>query len=378
MKLLYVVPSLRFFSEGYRGRVMHALGICEGYSELGWDVTIVGGEGIDSFSNDIPSSVKIVTVKEPRGVFKTLIWDVSLLFTFRRLTLETEFDHVMFRYVVSSIFFNLGAFLLKKKNSKFILEVNSFAFHMFFQSSMFLNKIVSCFDILRTYLFDVIYVVSDKMANDDRIASIRDKVISIPNGATSKELTFGSSKSDIKRIVYLGTLMPYWDFKFACDFLIELLKCSPVEVHFFGDGPCKSYIKNRLKNKERCFFYGAFDRNDLCDLLYSNTDILFLPSKTEQDFILSGGLSTKLFDYLSYGLPIIAPQQGEVCSVLRDGFNCIEYSIQDFSAVEKVSKLIQSEDHLYNISVNSRSDFLAFYSWRSRMEKLIGQCNDKK
>ena len=69
-KLLYIIPRMSFFSQGYRGRVMRALGTCEGFAHNGWDVTVVGGNQLKNFRDDLPSSVKIIEINEPGGFLK--------------------------------------------------------------------------------------------------------------------------------------------------------------------------------------------------------------------------------------------------------------------------------------------------------------------
>jgi glycosyltransferase involved in cell wall biosynthesis len=370
--LIYIVPSLNFFSEGYRGRVMHALGICEGYADNGWDVTIVGGDSLKIFREDLPSSVNLYEIPEPKNFFRYPTWWYRIFKTYKLLSSENKFSHIMIRYVVSS-FFIIGAiaFTSSKKQVK-ILEVNSFAFHMLSNLPKRLNSCIAYIEVKLANLFDLIYVVSVTMRDDPRIEKCKTKIVSIENGATKKKINFINNNTENKRLrlVYLGTLMPYWDF----DFLIKAINCLNninLDIIFFGDGPELAKLQNKIKYNN-ISFYGRFARNDLGYLLNPNTDMLLLPPKTEEDMNLTGGLSTKLFDYLSMKLPILAPSDGEINSVLTDKYNAILYKrcdINNFSMC--VEKLKNDKMLRESIALNAYADFKNKYSWEARMSYII-------
>lgn len=350
---------------------MHALGICEGYADNGWNVTIVGGDYLRTFKEDLPSSVNLYEIPEPKNFFRYPIWWYKIFKTYKRLSGKNKFSHVMIRYVVSS-FFIIGAiaFTSSKKQVK-ILEVNSFAFHMLSNLPKSLNFFIAYIEVKLANLFDLIYVVSVTMRDDPRIKKCKTKVVSIENGATKKSIDFiNNAENKRLRLVYLGTLMPYWDF----DFLIKALNYlnnMDLDIIFFGDGPELSKLQSKIKHNN-ISFYGRFARNDLGYLLNPNTDILLLPPKTEEDMILSGGLSTKLFDYLSMKLPILAPSDGEINSVLTDKYNAILYrrcDINNFSiCVEKLKKDRKLRE---DIALNAYTDFKNKYSWKARMSYII-------
>lgn len=372
--MLYLVPSLKFFSEGYRGRVMHALGICEGFANQGWDVTIVGGKDISLFSDELPQSVNFVELKEPEGLFKYISWWFIFLTEFIKLNKQNNYECIITRYVVSS-FFPIALFSILSNNQvNKVIEVNSFAYHMTAKFPKFINKLIARIEMLLMNLYDLVYVVSDSMVSDERNKGCSRRIVCIPNGATSKPISFQNfnEENNASRLVYLGTLMPYWNF----DYLVEALNKSINELNhnvlFLGDGPMMAFLKGNIASRSNVEFYGRFNRNELGDILDKSRDILLLPPKTKEDMILSGGLSTKLFDYLAMEMPILAPSDGEINNVLSDDVNSKLYNSESVdSFVSSVNDIVSNDQLKEIISKQARNDFENKYSWDARMKVLI-------
>lgn len=374
-RLLYIVSGMEFFSAGYRGRVMHALGICEGFIENGWDVTIIGGNCLSSFSDDMPSAVELIEVREPVGLLKYPRWWWRIFKVFREAIRNEKYDCIMPRYAVSSYLLQVLLAIFSPKNSKKVIEVNSFAYHMLSRYPQSLNYIVSRFEMVLINLYDCLYVVSDSMVSDRRNRGCRAKIISIPNGATSKKIDFSANSgasNERLRMVYLGTLMPYWDFKCLLSSINALHEKLEVDVIFLGDGPELQRLQSGISRRDLVTFYGRFSRNDLGKLLYKKTDILMLPPKTHEDMKLSGGLSTKLFDYLSMEMPIVAPSDGEINNILKHKYNSYLYKSNDPNSFVNTC-MLALDSHLYRevVAKNAYNDFIDKYSWQSRMKILI-------
>ncbi|OED64578.1 hypothetical protein A143_09690 [Vibrio splendidus ZS-139] len=376
-KLLYIVPSLKFFSEGYRGRVMHALGICEGFNSDLWDVTIIGGNGVKKFESELPEGVKFIEIEEPKGFFKYPIWWLKLISIYIKLIKNNNYTCIMTRYVVSSFLPIFIFSILSGKKSYKVVEVNSFAYHMLSKLPQSINMLLARVEMMLMNCYELVYVVSDSMVNDPRNKGCTSKIVCIPNGATTKKVEFFQTNNNETlntRLVYFGTLMPYWNFEYLSNAINQLHESKNIEVVFLGDGPMFDYLKSNLKRKELCKFHGRFGRNELGKLLNKEHDILLLPPKTAEDMILSGGLSTKLFDYLSMEMPIIAPKDGEITNVLQDGINATLYdsaSISDF--VDNFNVISENRKQRNIISKAAYYDFKSKYSWSARMKSIIGE-----
>lgn len=354
---------------------MHALGICEGLVENGWHVTIIGGPGLASFSGDLPSSVRCIEIDVPKGPFKYLGWLTRLSKAVRNGTRQKSTSIFISRYAVKAFPLLLVLSAIQGKKEKTVLEVNSFAYHMFGKLPRPMSYILAGLEMQLANRFNIIYVVSESMAKDPRNKRARVPIVNIPNGVTSKEITFTNGRDVPKhqppRLVYLGTLMPYWDFDYLAKAINYLHEKNNVKVCFYGQGPRLEFIRSSLNNMELVEFPGAFRRSEIGELVNPSSDILILPPKTKEDMVLTGGLSTKIFDYLSMNMPIVAPSDGEINTILFDEKNSVLYSSSDFkSFAHRVNYLLDHAEVRETIAKKAYEEFKRKYTWKARMAIL--------
>ena len=169
--------------------------------------------------------------------------------------------------------------------------------------------------------------------------------------------------------------MPYWNFSYLIDAINYLHEKIDIHVLFLGGGPESDLLQKNLKKKELVTFFGQFSRNDLGNYISKDTDILIYPPKTKEDMVLTGGISTKLFDYLSMQMPILAPSDGEIKTVLIDRGNALLYKSDEVASFSKcVQTLLQEKCLRQDISKAAFQDFSLKYSWRARMKSIIDGC----
>lgn len=370
------MPSLNFFSHGYRGRVMHALGIVEGYVQNGWDVSVIGGDCLSSFKHDLSSSVNIIEIKEPKGFLKIFKWWYLISRKYFFECRNQEYDTVMVRYVISSFLVSIYIAIFKPSNIKAILEVNCFAYHAIRRFPKCLTYVVSFLEMTIVNKYNLLYVVSRTMLNDPRNNYCRIPIICVLNGATTNKIvTDSSNKIGPPKLIYFGTLMPYWNFSYLIDAINYLHEKIDLDVLFLGDGPEWDLLHKKLRKKELITFCGQFSRNDLGKYISKDSDILIYPPKTKEDMELTGGVSTKLFDYLSMQMPILAPSDGEINTVLIDRHNALLYKSDEVGSFLKcVQTLLLKKCLRQDISNAAFQDFSLKYSWRARMKKIIDFC----
>lgn len=371
--IIYVVPRVNFFSEGYRGRVMHALGIVEGIFENGRKIIIVGGSGLKSFKKDLPDGVEIIEIEEKKGWINKIFWYQQIFNKIKSVYDNSKVECLIIRYNISGYFYIL--FLANKfKKITGVLEVNYFAHQAYLNSVPILNKMIVLVERFLVNKFDILYLISDKAAADKRIQGIRSTILSIPNGVTSKEIKFGSfikKDSRVTRLLYLGSIMYYWDW----NPIIKAFKDKRdlnYELHFYGDGPKLEFLKTQLIKTDGVFFHGKFSRNELGKIINPETDILYLPPKTIFDMKNTGGLSTKAFDYLSMKTPIIVPHDEELNNIYTNLVNCLMYDRNKPREInETVSVLSEDRSLRLLVTKNAYNDYKKKYSWKSRMKFLI-------
>ena len=141
---------------------------------------------------------------------------------------------------------------------------------------------------------------------------------------------------------------------------------------FLGNGPEHGYLSTTIIRTDLVEFYGRFSRNDLGSILAKDSDILILPPKTQEDMILTGGLSTKIFDYLSMEMPILAPSDQEINTVLTDRYSAVLYRSNNANSfVECVQLLVNDLELKKKVSKSAYQIFKKKYSWYARMRDLI-------
>ncbi len=370
-RLIYVLPKRKYFSEGDRGRVTHALGVIGGLSQGGNQVTALSGDGLHDYRGQVPHTATLLQVAS-----RSIFWDFSLLKTALKELESNDADVLIVRYAVSKFFlcWMLNR-LAKRFGAKTVLEVNSYALH---NRSLpkFFRSIWARAEVWLTSRFDIAYVVSGALGETLQQLKCKASIAVVPNGAflpvsEVAEGRFGDEP--VTRLVYLGTLHRYYDFGILIKGFRNLvdsgLKC---ELHFFGSGVMLEQLKADSAVFPCVHFHGRYKREDIPQLLLKTSDILVLPPKHRWDVELSGGLSTKLFEYMSLGVPIVVPRMAEVADILKDGESACMYEPDDVdSLVAACTKLCTDPELRASVSDKARQLFMQQYTWEARMRSLM-------
>jgi len=371
---LYLLPKRNYFSQGDRGRVTHALGVISGIGGCGSSVTAISGNGLINYNSQLPDKINLIEVDSKRT-----FWSMHFLKTTFFQIRNNKIDILIIRYAVSKLIicFIISLFA-KKYGVKIVIEVNSYAINNKSIPSLF-RLFYRYIEIGITSRFDTAYVVSRALGNLLNQYNCKSKIAIIPNGAFLPEYDIKENTSNISilRLVYLGSLHKYYDYDILLNGYRKLIKSGiSCELHFYGTGSMYEYIKSKTLDLKKVHYHGRYKREDISRELFKNTDILVLPPKQIWDVELSGGLSTKLFEYMSLGLSIIAPKMGEVAEILSDNNTAIMYDPNDTdSYLRACIKLCNSKELRSTIGVNSQKLFMKKYTWESRMKSLLDIVN---
>lgn len=391
-RLVYVLPKPDFFTEGGRGRVTHALGICEGFIENGWDVTVVSGPGIDQHWF-CPEGVTGVSVPETVDRARELgpVGQLAWMWRFHRM-LRGRIDqedrcHVLVRYSLRWLPWlgRLGR-LLNRWAIPSALEVNSFGYHRTVgklpgvASRAFLEM-----EIAVAAQYDFTYVVSPELETLLRSRDFPSRVVTVPNGVSSRLVSRAEPSRDVEcggatpcRCVYFGTLHSYYDFEILLNGYERLrLQRSDIELHVHGSGREEDRIRKFARDVGDVHLHGRYELTDLLEWLDPDRDILVLPPKEEYDVSLSGGLSTKVFEYMATGLPLVASDQLE--AILEHGENALLYPADDaVGLARQIARVADNPELARRMGRNVRSTVLREHTWRRRCERLIETYRSQK
>ena len=106
-----------------------------------------------------------------------------------------------------------------------------------------------------------------------------------------------------------------------------------IKIHIRGIGLMESYILgliNKYQNSNVRFSSEFLSKSDLSEFM-SQADVFVLPMKGSKSADL--GLPTKIFEYLSYGTPIICASNGESAKFIFNSKSGIIIPIGDHNAM---------------------------------------------
>ncbi len=364
--LYYILPKSNFFQEGERGRVTHALGIAKGFAENGFEVNLVSGPKINEFRSRLTDRVRIHEIKKTSTEKN---WRKKLL-TYQSDLLNKN-DTLLIRYAISIPFFMLKiAKLAKRKKALSIVEVNSLAMHNIKGLPKFLKRILLKFESYILSSYDIVYVVSETLKNQLDKANKKLSVIVVPNAANKRErLSAGNGKR--KRIVYMGSMQQYYDFELVINGFKKLLNdYSDLSLVFYGRGAKYEDVKSLAKDHPNIKLCGSYDNTAITNFLYSDSDILVLPYL---DVPISNiGSPTKLFEYLSLGLPLLVSNVGQLNEVISDNENGFIYQAGDVdSFYRKLKYIIEQPDVAVKVANKAYEDFVTHHTWQARVKEMI-------
>ncbi len=375
--VLYVLPKSKYFSEGKRGRVSHAMGVVRGLAKNGVKVSVLSGRGIGKFLKDS----KFIDIHKIRGggngLIPALRWMVKLKKKMKYIIEnKKKINNVLIRYSVSnSYIFSDLPYLYRE--CRWIYEVNSLAYHQFKWLPKIIRQGVLGAEKKIINNFDKIYTVSTKSKKDIEGDSkhIGNKVLCVPNGGPPPKWDKIREGEDSCRcrFVYLGVFQEYYEFKVLIQSFSRIVKrYRSVGLSFYGYGPEEKMIEVLSQGVKNVHLEGEFESID--NLIYrgdiNKNDILLLPYK--ENTLAEIGSPIKMGEYMSLGLPIIASDVGQPARILGLNDAAILYNAgENKSLTRAMRELVIDKKLRQKLSKRIRKMYCDKFTWSSRMAKLI-------
>lgn len=333
---------------------MHAFGVIHGFQKNGYKTFIYSGF---FKKNDFPQGEFtphcFLNFQLSQYFWRIKFWSL-FLFRFN----SSFYNKIIIRYSISSFFFFVLLAITKKKDI-ITIELNSLF------SDWIKNK------LLKKIIFICEKLVLSKFQNVICVSSIHSNYFKngtfIPNGSfriNFKHKEYFNSKNP--NIKIFGTLHDYYDYTCFKN-LNELLIANIVKsIQIFGGGDMLTELSKRFPS---FVFHGQYKHYELSNLISIQDDILFVPPKKEFDMSFTGGLSTRLFEFIGSGAITLVP---EYENTPYDNNSVFFYDYNDLLTIKpSVKKIISLSGKLSYLTLQNQSDFKSRYSWESRVLDMI-------
>ena len=376
IEIFYILPKLDYFSDGYRGRVTHAIGVANGLDENKILLSIYSNQDIVLFSKDFNKNIKLFPIRASRyfnNMFSNFIWQIKLFNYVREGIKETKPKIVICRYAVRNVIFNLLLSSYIKKQCISVMEINSLAYHQYHKLVLFLRKLIMWVEVRQLNRFNFLYVISKKIRADLYIHNCKSEVTVIPNalGGLSPKLKTRKTKDNCIRIIYFGKFQPYYDFKIVISVFKKIkVDFADVELHFWGNGVQYQDALNFSDNFAGIYFHGEYNRKDLNNLFNLKNDVFILPLKSNDLGEIVSPI--KMFEYMSFGLPIIVANIGQAEELFNDRINGFCYNPNNIDSLfETISYCITNPEKRIQAGKQIKKELLTKHTWEKRMSKLL-------
>lgn len=348
--ILYIIPKNNFFYKGWTGSTSHAIGVCKGIVKSKRELLLCANKS-DIMTNDLTNGI---------DTYSNSLVSIFLLLKLKR----NKIEKVIIRYSISSVFkIFIISFFTKffKINSN--IEINTL--YGFYKKSFLKN--IKYVESLLLILFDSVHVVSSGSKSDPAIKLFHKNIFYVPNGHSLKIIKNTFPNLNFKKIVtlkYLGSIQDYYNFN---DIKVLIKKRKNFNLYIYGNHKQDLISKNII-------YKGKYSNNNFTSLVNINTDLLFLPYKSNS--IADYGFPTKLSEYLTTGAIIISTNTGVLKNILGAIDEKLMYDDGDITSLEKAI------DYSLSLSIKQRVVLTKKYrelsiklKWHNLVNYIINEKN---
>jgi len=367
-RVAYLLPIPRFFSDhlGVGGHVAHAGGIVGGLVQCGFDVTVLAEESHPVFDRE--GVVVRLCPARSSSCLERQRWAPAFTGAARR---EVSAAAPLFAYVRYSVGFSPWLPRLRRalQGVPLVVEVNSFAAQDRPWMGWIERRAMGAGDLTVCVSERVRDLVRARLGHD-----LSDRAMVVPNavdtGRFSSECWQGPRAAEQIRVGYAGILKPGYGLELLLDAFVAVHAQAPgALLHIYGDGPLRGELEARAARCEGVVFHGAVPFLDVPRVL-ADLDIAVYTMAPETAF----GSSTKVFEYMAAGLPIVAADTPGVRQALGDGERGLLYSLGDGDALARqILRLIQDPDLARTLARKARDEVCAHHSWAARVRDLTDE-----
>ncbi len=341
---------------------VHVMHMCDAFKSLGHNVTLFCYRG----TNDDPftyyktrNNFYLEQMRQnPLPICGRIIDTLRIRFKYQR---RHDFDLFYGRNL-------LGLWALRNNNTPIIYESHALPpsnMHKslereIFQSASFRKLVVITEKLKAKYL-----EIFDFLSSDD--VTVAHDAANIP--AYTQTPNYEQKAS--LRVGYVGTLSTGK----GAEIVYQLAKSNPQhEFHLVGrlTPNCKQMLESATSN---VYLYGHLPHKEL-DHLYQTFDVALLPNQASMPVgnrdIGAWNSPMKLFEYMAYGLPIIAsdlPNLREIIIDQKNGLLARHNSVSEWS--QRLQEIANNADLRARLGAQAYKTVKKYHTWTSRAEMVL-------
>ncbi len=272
-------------------------------------------------------------------LWSTIKFASLVFFKLQNLASQEKYDLVVVHTLPEFLIFT--AYFQKKKGTKLLLDVRDTSVELFNtkwgnEKRKFLKKVVKKSADLSCLFADKIITASPGFQEKLIERKIpQEKITIIYNSADTRIFKFDENREFKKiesnaKLIYHGTIAERFGVDIAIEALATVQKEIPkTELHIYGfyDNDYKNKLQKIINehNLQDLVFLNGKEPLEKIYLHIKNSDIGIVPYRSDDFMQLA--LSTKMFEYVASGIPVVAARLKPAEYVLND--NCVLYSSPD-------------------------------------------------
>ena len=349
------------FENQKSGSTVRPSKIYEAFLKGGYNVKLLSGIASKENKKNRIKSIEEIKVwlesNEPDCCYIESPNDPILFKKDRNLIKKIHQKGIRIGYFYRDAYYKLGRKVIFESRKKTLKNCFKYLYYkfLFYRDEKFLNKYV-----------DIVYFPSKTMSE---YFNFKSKKLLPPAGEIVEN--FSNNKGE-KVLIYVGGISKRYgidimlnalDFINRSVFVKLILVCRKEEL---------KYINSNFLNAKWLQIENVFGKEKL-DLLYRQSSIALLPKEkcVYNDF----AISIKLYEYMSYGLPIISTDSFETNKIIEK-YNIGIITSTDYKDFAKaILKLYKNDDVCENLSSNAKKAILDNNLWTDRVNQIV---NDLK
>lgn len=274
------------------------------------------------------------------------------------------------------IFTGIPGYIVKKiTGKKWIFDVRDLWIDAsielgFLKKSSFFEKISRMYERICYNKCDMITVTTEEIKKKivDRYNISVKKLVVIPNGVDTN--IFRPSAVKKNRIIYCGNIGFAQDLERFISAVKKVNENFPLEFYLVGDGDIKNDLETLVKEENLeniVFFIGSLDREKI-PVLIAESLIGIAPLKNLQS--LNYAIPTKVYEYMSCGIPFIATGKGEIENIIKNSKAGLIVDNNTESISKTIISLLDDKKLIYEMSTIGRK-FAEKYYDRKKIAKYL-------